>query len=65
MANTKAKKGKSSSAKKKSHRLNAGKSLESVKPLTKVAAPAPSPHDTSLPTETITLNYSKIQVKYD
>jgi type VI protein secretion system component Hcp len=47
-------------AAKKSKSMKKGKSLESVKPLTKIAA-APA---TTTPTESISLPYSKIEWKY-
>ena len=48
-------------AAKKSKTMKKGKSLESVKPLTKIAAgPA-----TSTPAENISLNFSKIEYKYN
>ena len=48
-------------AAKKSKSMKKGKSLESVKPLTKIAAgPA-----TSTPAENISLNFSKIEYKYN
>ncbi len=43
-------------AAKKSKSMKKGKSLESVKPLTKIAAPAP--------TETVSIPYSKLEWKY-
>jgi type VI protein secretion system component Hcp len=47
-------------AAKKSKSTKRGKSLESVKPLTKLAAPPA----TSTPTETVSLPFSKIEWKY-
>jgi hypothetical protein len=41
--------------------MHKGKSLEAVKPLTKIAA---GPHDTSSPKETVTFEYGGLQVSY-
>jgi hypothetical protein len=40
--------------------MHKGKSLEAVKPLTKIAADAPATH----PTESVTLNYGGVQWSY-
>jgi hypothetical protein len=49
---------------KKSKGLKRGKSLETVKTLTKGKAPAPTTTTTTLPTDQVSLNYSKIEWSY-